>query len=178
MLVHLDLLVHIEIGQPVIHHDDGVDVIERISRFSGYAVPNLHRIAFSRTVCKYGKLVSGFQLRFLDELPDHIWWHVPIDGIDDADFVCLEVILSTFHHLRNAQQFRMLFGQLAGDMEAVARSGEIKDNAFVLFPSQDASESKPEEATAPLITAAPMRFKASRRVILLSSFIFIQDIDL
>lgn len=39
------------------------------------------------------------------------------------------------------------------------------------FPSQEASESKPEEATAPLITAAPMRFKASRRVILLSSFI-------
>lgn len=39
------------------------------------------------------------------------------------------------------------------------------------FPSQDASESSPEEATAPLITAAPMRFNASRRVILLSVLI-------
>lgn len=40
------------------------------------------------------------------------------------------------------------------------------------FPSQDASEDKPEDAIAPLTTANPMRFKASRRLILLFVFMF------
>lgn len=37
----------------------------------------------------------------------------------------------------------------------IARPGKIKDNPFPIFASPDASESSPEEATAPLTTATP-----------------------
>ncbi len=42
---------------------------------------------------------------------------------------------------------------------------------LLLFVSQDANESRPEDAIALLITANPIRFKASRRLIFLSVFI-------
>ena len=42
---------------------------------------------------------------------------------------------------------------------------------LLLFVSQDANESRPEDAIAPLIRANPIRFKASRRLIFLSVFI-------
>ena len=133
-LVHLHLLVHIEIGQPVIHHYDSADIVEHMAAPLGYFIPNLHRITLSCTVGKDGKLIISLQLRCLDELPDHIGRHVPVDGIDYTDFVRLKIILPVSHHLRNAQQFRTVVRQLAGDIEAVARSGEIKDDTLVLFP--------------------------------------------
>ena len=136
-------------------------------------VPNLHGIAFSCPIGQHGKLVPGPQLRLLDELPDHIGRHVTVDRIHNADFIRFKFILSLLYHLRNAEQFRIRSGQLAGDIQAVARSGKIKDKALVFFPPHDVSESSPEEATVLLITAAPMRFKASRRLILLSVFIYL-----
>ena len=173
MLVYLDLLIHIEIGQPVIHHDDGVDVIERISRFSGYAVPNLHRIAFACSVSQDGKFVSGFQFRFPDELPDHIRRHVPVDRIYYPDFIRFEIILSSLYHLWNAERLPILSGQLSCNIQAVSRTREIQDDAFLPFPSQDVSENNPDEAIAALAMAVPIRFRASRRDILLFALIYI-----
>ena len=62
------------------------------------------------------------------DLPeDQIAQYMTVDGINDADFICLKFILPPFHHLRDTQQFCVLSSQLTGDVKTVTRSGKIKD---------------------------------------------------
>lgn len=56
-----------------------------------------------------------------------------VDGINDADFICLKFILPPFHHLRDTQQFCVLSSQLTGDVKTVTRSGKIKDDTLTPF---------------------------------------------
>ena len=130
VLVYLDLLVHVEVWQPVVHHNHRGDVVEGVPRLSGNVVPYLDGATFAVAVGQDGKLVSGFQVCFLDELPHHIGRHVSIDGIDNADFVRLKGITVLFHQLRDAEQFGVFVCQFAGNVEAVACPCEIEDNAF------------------------------------------------
>lgn len=57
-LVHLHLLVHVEIRQPVIHHDERGDVVEGVSCLGRQVVPYLRRIAFPCSVPEYYPFVS------------------------------------------------------------------------------------------------------------------------
>ena len=39
-----------------------------------------------------------------------------VDGIYDTYLVCLEITATLLHHLRDAEQFRILIRQLTGDV--------------------------------------------------------------
>lgn len=112
VFVYLDLLVHVEIGEPVVYHDHRGDIVEWTSGFPGYVVPDLDRAAFTVAVGQDGKFVCCFQVCFLDKFPYHIGWHVAVNGIDDADFIRFECVAALLHELGNAEQFGMFVCQL------------------------------------------------------------------
>lgn len=51
LLVDLHLLVHVEVGQPVVNHYNGGDVIECLAVLFGYIIQYFHGITFAGTVC-------------------------------------------------------------------------------------------------------------------------------
>ena len=125
MLVYQNLLVHIEVRQPVVHHDKRVDIVERIAGLSWNPIPYLHCITLPCAVSENGKLICGLQFCFLDKLPNRVGRHVPIDGIDKSYLVCFDFKPLLLHQLRNTQQFRTILCQLPRYIQTVARTREI-----------------------------------------------------
>ena len=129
MLVYLHLLVHVEVGQPVIHHYHRSDVVERAPRLAGHLVPDFCRIAFAVAVGQHCEPVSGLQPCFPDEFTHHIGRHVPVDRIYYAYLVRLQLIPSRLYQLGYTEELPRFPGQLPGHIKGIARGGEIKDDA-------------------------------------------------
>ena len=136
MLVYLHLLVHVEVGQPVVHHDDSTNIIEYIARFSGNAIPYLHGVALAHAIGQHGKLVFSFQLCLLDELTHHIGRHMTIDRIYQSYLICLNFELLLAHKLRDTEYLTLFASKLASDIEAIACACEIQYHS--LLPAFDA----------------------------------------
>ena len=126
VLVYLHLLVHVEVGQPVIHHDKRCDIVKLISRLLGDVIPYLHRTALTIAVCQDGEEIVGLQSGFLDKLPHHIRRHVSIYRINDTYLVGLDLKLLLAHQLGYAEHLSLLACQFAGNIQAIARSREIQ----------------------------------------------------
>lgn len=61
VLVYFYLLVHVEVGQPVVDHNHRCDVVEGIAGTTGYVVPYLGGVALTVAVGKYGELILGLK---------------------------------------------------------------------------------------------------------------------
>lgn len=120
------LLVHVEVGQPVVNHEERGHVGGVEPRRSRVLQAQLDGIGVPVSVGADEVEVGSVERRAVDELPHHVGHHVTVDGVDDADRVIrVDELAPAAHLLRDAQDPLSLCGQLTRRVEAVARPGEV-----------------------------------------------------
>ena len=69
-LVNLNLLVHVEVGQPIVNHYNSGDVIECLAVLTGNVIEDFNGIALSITVCCDSEFVRSLQIRLFKIFPN------------------------------------------------------------------------------------------------------------
>ena len=127
-LIDFQLRFHVEGGEPVVDHQDRVDIVEAHAMVEGEFVPIFNDVAGPRAIGNDAEQVRSFQRGFFQESFDHLGRFRLVIGKDQANLVGLEDQVVVFHHLRDTQG---RVGELEGGIEAVARGGEIEYQAFL-----------------------------------------------
>ncbi len=118
------LVLHLEAGQVVVHHLDGVDVTQRDAGFARGEFRVREGFAVTHPVGVDEEEVVGADARLAHELANHQGHLCSVNGADDADRIVLDHDFILLHQLRDAQE---LAAYPSRDVQAVAGSREIAD---------------------------------------------------